>query len=201
VRLALGAIVDSRVPQVSGDVSQTRGGDINICRLPSVRVARSSDVDSVERLLRDCIAAMREAGIEQWDDVYPNRATICSDVNEGTMYLRFVHGPILVGAVVLNEYQNPEYSSVPWTIDGVRVAVVHRLMVDPRYQGNGVARELMGSVEERARELGYEAIRLDAFAANPRALRLYHGLGYHDAGCVTFRKGPFRCFEKRLVPA
>jgi hypothetical protein len=34
---------------------------------------------------------------------------------------------------------------------------------------------------------------------NPRALRLYHGLGYQRAGEVTFRKGSFVCFEKRLA--
>ena len=49
-----------------------------------------------------------------------------------------------------------------------------------------------------ARGSGYGAIRLDASWANPVALRLYHGLGYRDAGGATFRKGPFRCFEKRL---
>ena len=56
----------------------------------------------------------------------------------------------------------------------------------------------MNFAEDRARELGYCAIRLDAFTKNPRALRLYQTLGYHDAGGVTLRKGPFRCFEKRL---
>jgi GNAT superfamily N-acetyltransferase len=144
---------------------------------------------------------MREAGIDQWDDVYPNQATVRSDVDQGTMYLAFVDGATLAGAAVLNEYQNSEYSNVRWTIDGVRIAVVHRLMVDPRHQGRGIAREFMSTIEERARVLGYGAIRLDAFSANPRALRLYHGLGYHDAGSVEFRKGLFRCFEKRLQPA
>ncbi len=33
---------------------------------------------------------------------------------------------------------------------------------------------------------------------DPRAVRFYRRLGYHDAGCVTFRKGVFRCFEKAL---
>lgn len=41
-------------------------------------------------------------------------------------------------------------------------------------------------------------IRLDAFTGNPRALKLYDGLGYRRSGYVTFRKGLFVCFEKRL---
>jgi GNAT superfamily N-acetyltransferase len=73
-------------------------------------------------------------------------------------------------------------------------------MVEPRLQGTGIARQLMRFAEAWAREHGYEAVRLDAFAANPRALSLYRGLGYREAGGASFRKGAFRCFEKRLEP-
>ena len=149
-------------------------------------------------LVRACIDHMRHAGIEQWDELYPTRATLLADAREQALYIASLGAELAIGVLVLNDYQNPEYADVPWTVSGARVAVVHRLMVDPTYQGRGIARHLMGFAEERARELGYGALRLDAFTANPRALRLYHGLGYHDAGAVTFRKGVFRCFEKRL---
>ena len=164
----------------------------------SIRHAAPDDLDAVMRLVRDCIRAMRQAGIEQWDDVYPDRATLLADARDGTLYLASLPEGGFVGCLVLNEYQNPEYAGVPWTIDGRKIAVVHRLMVDPRCQGRGLARELMRFAERLAAERTCDVIRLDAFAANPKALRLYQGLGYHDAGSVTFRKGVFRCFEKRL---
>ena len=119
------------------------------------------------QLVRDCIADMRQAGIDQWDDIYPADATILADAREGTLYLASLDAEHLVGALVINEYQNPEFSEVSWTIDGARVAVVHRVMVDPRYQGRGIARELMRFAETRAGELGYGAIRLDAFSSQP----------------------------------
>jgi ribosomal protein S18 acetylase RimI-like enzyme len=71
-------------------------------------------------------------------------------------------------------------------------------MVDPRFQGRGLAREFMRFAERLAAERTCDVIRLDAFTANARALQLYQGLGYRDVGSVTFRKGVFRCFEKRL---
>src|SRR5216683_1705261 len=76
--------------------------------------------------------------------------------------------------------------------------VAHRLMVNPKQQGKRIGRDLMRFAENWARAKGYSAIRLDAFSANPRALRLYGGLGYRDSGGASFRKGPFRCFEKEL---
>jgi GNAT superfamily N-acetyltransferase len=163
-----------------------------------IRTAREEDIDRVMELVRDCIAGMRQAGIEQWDDIYPNRATMGIDARDGTLYLGSLDAEPFVGMFVVNDVQSPEYRDVPWTIEAARVGVVHRLMVDPRYQGRGLARELMQAAEARAARLGYGAIRLDAFSANPRALRLYRSLGYHDAGCVTLRKGIFHCFEKQI---
>jgi ribosomal protein S18 acetylase RimI-like enzyme len=72
-------------------------------------------------------------------------------------------------------------------------------MVDPDFQGQGIARRMMRFAEGAARNLGCGVMRLDAFALNPQALRLYRSLEYRDAGEVRFRKGAFRCFEKRLA--
>jgi GNAT superfamily N-acetyltransferase len=162
-----------------------------------VQAAGEQDVDLVLRLVQACITDMRRSGIEQWDEVYPDRATILGDVHGGTMYLASLD-TAPVGALVVNDVQSPEYADVPWTIQAARVAVVHRLMIDPRYQGQGIARQLMNFAEAHAAGLGFDAVRLDAFSANPRALQLYQRLGYHDAGRVTFRKGVFWCFEKRI---
>jgi GNAT superfamily N-acetyltransferase len=104
----------------------------------------------------------------------------------------------LVGGFTLDQNQDAEYASVPWSIVDDRVAVVHRLFVDPSHHGRGIAKKMMSVAERLATDLGCGSMRLDAFTLNPEALRLYQSLGYRDAGAVTFRKGVFRCFEKRL---
>ena len=163
-----------------------------------MRLATEYDLNAVVLLLKDCIADMRRAGIDQWDDVYPSHQTLISDIRAGAMHLGLQDRETLVGALVLNEFQNAEWDQAHWTITGVPILVVHRLMVHPTHQGKGIARDLMRFSETWARANGYGAIRLDAFSANPRALRLYHRLGYRDAGGASFRKGPFRCFEKEI---
>jgi ribosomal protein S18 acetylase RimI-like enzyme len=153
------------------------------------------DLDGLERLLRAVIAGMRAQGLDQWDEVYPTREVLARDVAAGELWVASL-GPI-AGALVLNTHQDPEYGEVAWELAG-RVAVVHRLMTDPAVQGRGVARALMAFAEDEARSRGFDAIRLDAFAQNARALELYARLGYRKAGEVTFRKGRFHCFEKAL---
>jgi hypothetical protein len=59
------------------------------------------------------VIGMREAGIEQWDEVYPTRQVLQSDVREGSLYAGLLDAGYLVGVVVLNEHQSPEYAQVP----------------------------------------------------------------------------------------
>jgi GNAT superfamily N-acetyltransferase len=164
-----------------------------------VRPAHDDDLTRMGDLLRDCVARMQAEGIDQWDDVYPTAATLMADVRGAALYVAAVGGRPVAGAFALDERQEPEYAAVAWTTGAGRVGVLHRLMVHPSCQGRGLGALLMRFAEARARRLGCETLRLDAFAANPRALRLYARLGYRDAGAVTFRKGLFRCFEKDLT--
>lgn len=164
-----------------------------------IRHGCERDIDEMNCLLAACIEAMRVDGIDQWDDVYPAAPSLNLDVQSDTLYVATLTDQTIVGSFVLNDRQEPEYSAVNWTIHGVPVAAVHRLMVRPDYQRRGVAGVLMRFVEQRAFALGFGAIPLDAFMANPSALRLYASLGCQAAGLVIFRKGPFQCFEKDVT--
>jgi GNAT superfamily N-acetyltransferase len=164
-----------------------------------VRRAHEDDLPRVADLLRECVLKMQAEGIDQWDDVYPTAAVLTGDVLGGTLYIASAEGLPVAGAFAMDERQEAEYAGVPWAVETPRVAVIHRLMVHPRCQGRGVGAFLMRFAEQRARRLGYGALRLDTFSSNPHSLRLFQRLGYGEAGPVTFRKGLFRCFEKDLA--
>jgi GNAT superfamily N-acetyltransferase len=163
-----------------------------------IMAAGIPDLPSLMLLIGACIGHMRQQGIEQWDELYPDRATLERDIAAGTLFIASEQGAIQ-GMIVLNELQPKEYETVPWRDHDGRPLVVHRLAVAPAWQGRGVASQLMQFAETYGRRNGYGAIRLDAFVHNPSALRLYARLGYRNAGTVQFRKGPFHCFEKSLA--
>ncbi len=180
-----GAAADGSVAGAKGAVL-----DAKICQ------ATMGDLPAMLRLVRECVDQMRARGIDQWDDVYPDRATIEGDVEEQTAYVATVEA-VVIGMAVLNERQEPEYGAVPWLFGG-RPAVVHRLMVAPRVEGRGIAGALMTHLEAQARSRGFDCIRLDTFTGNARAVRFYERGDYRRAGQVRLRKGEFHCFEKQL---
>jgi GNAT superfamily N-acetyltransferase len=166
----------------------------------AVRLAEESDLDDLSGLLRDCVSDMRSGGLDQWDDLYPNRSTLKADIDGRALYLASAGARAAVGAFTMNQHQDPEYAGASWEIADTPVAVVHRLMVHPTSQRTGLGRFLMRFAERRAWQLGFRTIRLDTLLANAGALALYRALGYREAGHISlrFRKGVFVCFEKRL---
>lgn len=75
---------------------------------------------------------------------------------------------------------------------------IKRMYVTPEARGRGVARRLLGALEERAHALGYEVARLDTGERQPDAQHLYESAGY--TAIPNFNANPVATFfgEKRL---
>lgn len=162
-----------------------------------VRPARRDEVDRLLDIVKAATRHMDAQGIYQWDDIYPDRATIQTDIEKQHLQVIEVDGQ-LAGMISISDEQSPEYKNVPWRYPG-RALVVHRLTIEPAYQRQRLATQLMEFAERIAQIQGYDTIRLDAFTQNPAAIGLYERLGYEKAGTVLFRKGVFFCFEKSVI--
>ena len=75
---------------------------------------------------------------------------------------------------------------------------IKRMYVVPQARGRGVARELLRRLEDAARRLGYDVVRLDTGPRQPSAERMYREAGYRPIG--NFNRNPMASFfgEKRL---
>ena len=75
---------------------------------------------------------------------------------------------------------------------------IKRMFVVADARGRGVARALLETLEQRARDLGYVVARLDTGPRQPRAQRMYERAGY--VPIANFNANPVASFfgEKRL---
>jgi len=82
---------------------------------------------------------------------------------------------------------------------GDGMAEIKRMYVRPESRSRGVAAQLLRTLEEAARALGYVSVRLDTGPKQVTAQRLYRGAGYVEI--APYNDNPFACFwgEKRLV--
>ena len=164
-----------------------------------VRRGKSEDVAAVMELVRRVVPLMRAQGNLQWDAEYPNAGVFEGDVAMAQLWVAEVEGK-LAGVAAITTDQEPEYAEVGWD-PSERAIVVHRLAVDPAFQGKGVAMALMLQAEAVARTQAIAVLRVDTNTHNEATQRLFPKLGYALAGEIGlgFRPGlRFRCYEKRL---
>jgi len=163
-----------------------------------IRKGKIEDTQSIMNIIKTATLDMESKNIHQWDEIYPDEAVINEDIVNGNLYVNEEDG-IISALIVLNEDQAEEYGDLNWKYISEKQLVIHRLCVDAKAQGGGIARKLLEYAENFAVKNGYGAIRLDAFTQNERALRLYEKNGYEKVGSVEFRKGEFYCYEKDLT--
>lgn len=110
---------------------------------------------------------------------HPSDELIMEYISEGAMYFCERDGEIISAAAV-TPYQGEDYHDTPWSISisDDEAAVVHILCVDPKYHGQGIAKDTMRLIIALSRTLGKKAVRLDALKSNTPAHRLYEALGF-----------------------
>lgn len=163
----------------------------------TVRLAAGNDLPRVAALFAAAVAGLRAAGLDQWDEVYPDRAVLRQDIAARTMYISEI-GAALAAAAVINRESDPGYRGGRWRGGEAGSVVLHRLCVSPAFQHRGLAEQMVRRLEENLRGAGVRSVRLDVFPPNGPAVRLYQRLGYRMAGTVALRKGRFYLMEKML---
>ena len=166
-------------------------------RRTPIREAKIENLDAIFSLVSRCTEHMLTQHIQQWDTLYPSDTLLKKDIEAQSLFV-IEDSHRIIGIIVLNEDQEPEYSALNWQYTEGKALIIHRLCVAPDAQGKGIATQLMDFAEQYALENRYTTIRLDAFQENPVAVALYEKRGYHKAGVVRFRKGLFDCFEKGI---
>jgi GNAT superfamily N-acetyltransferase len=164
-----------------------------------IRKATLNDVPHIMHIIHNIVPLMRAAGNYQWDSTYPNPEVFESDIALGQLWVADVEGEIAGMAAITTE-QYPEYADVGLDITETAI-VVHRLAVDAKFRGKGIAAALLQQAEQVAIDRGITVLRIDTNTKNNATQALFPKMGYTFVGEINLRFRPgmrFVCFEKRL---
>lgn len=166
----------------------------------NIRCADSGDYPEVRDFYYSLIEAMENAEYKPgWEkDVYPTQDFLIKSIDSGELFLAELDGNLASCMVVNHEY-NDGYKGVNWSVQAQdsELLVIHALGVHPEYTGKGIAKKMVRTVIEAARENGIKTIRLDVLEGNLPAEKAYTGLGfvyrdtlkmfYEDTGWTNYR--------------
>ncbi|MDR0193917.1 MAG: GNAT family N-acetyltransferase [Myroides sp.] len=129
---------------------------------------------------------MLSQGIDQWDEEYPNKDIITTDIQKKQAYI-YTENEQVLAYMVLNEEYDIEYDDLNWSTPAPFI-VIHRLFVKPTAQGKGISSQMIQYAEEYAQTNKYASIRFDAYSLNNTANAVYLKEGIHLSRHSTIQK-------------
>ena len=150
------------------------------------RPATASDLDTIERHYTELLTHETETGrsTTNWAlGVYPARETAAKAQAEGALYVLEEAGET-VASVILNQHQDEFYAEINWQYSAPpeQVLVIHTLCIPPCHAGRGLGRQMVQYAKQHAAAMGCTVIRLDTWAGNTPAARLYQANGFSLCG-------------------
>jgi ribosomal protein S18 acetylase RimI-like enzyme len=159
-----------------------------------------ADLEKMYSITKSCGEHLIEKGIFQWNENYPSKEVLQKDIKLLQIWKLEVENEI-VGIMVLTEIEDEEYDSVQWLTNNKPNLFIHRLSINPIFQGKGYAQKLMNFAENFAVENHYASIRLDTFSQNKKNQYFYEQRNYVKLESIYFpnqSEFPFYCYEKVL---
>jgi N-acetylglutamate synthase-like GNAT family acetyltransferase len=122
---------------------------------------------------------MPEIGIEEIESLYDEEL-------KQDMPLTYIalHGEISVGSCTLQLNDDVRPDLGPW---------IESLVVDPKYQKQGIGKMLLDVTVEKAKELGFDKLYL--FAFDPTIPEYYKRFGWKTIGMSEYKSHPVTVME------
>lgn len=170
----------------------------------------STGIEPAHEILRLCGLDMQERlGLNHWVPAYPLEK-LRRDAEVRQVYA-VLHAKQVIATFTLGTALPASYAKIPailqlWDTPQPRALYVNHLALLPVFQGCGLGRQCMQTIERMAAEQGCDAIRLDAYSRHAGLQIFYSKQGYRSVGHFFFwsdRRGEAEttCYEKLLAPA
>jgi len=165
------------------------------------RKSVKTDINGIMDIIRQAQAYFKEAGINQWQDNYPNIETISNDIDNEESYVLLKEGNIVATAVISFKVEKT-YDSIyegKW-ISNDEYAVIHRVAVDNNYKGSGLSSQIIKKAEQLCLDKGVHSIKVDTHEENISMQKLLKKNKFQYCGVIYLESGSKRiAFEKILT--
>lgn len=165
----------------------------------NIRKSTLTDLDDIMLLIHQAQAYFKKSGIDQWQDGYPQKANICSDIKKEKSYV--LVDQTIIGTMYFAIEDDPNYKVIDgqWLTQQQPYAVIHRIVVDENKKGHNLASLLLQFVINECLQQNVHSIRIDTHTDNQSMKSFLRKNGFINCGHITLESGAPRIgFEKIL---
>lgn len=171
----------------------------------AIRLAQVSDLSDILVITHQASSRLASQGIPQWQGGYPSRINFEHDIAKQQLFVAIDDAQHVVGFASISLDEDPNYDTVFggsfWTIPHPSV-VIHRLAVDERYLGQGIAQALYHHAEVIAQQQERHSLKVDTHEKNIAMNRLIMKMGYRLIGTIKLAHDaidPWRLAYEKII--
>ena len=163
-----------------------------------IRLGRETDLDAVDRIVKETIIEMQSYGNDQWDETYPDTEVFRQDIALRNLYV-CDRDNSCVAFICIDEHEPEPYKKVNWRYQEPCL-IIHRLAVSIKYRGLKIATQLLTYAEELALSKNCNYLRVDTYSLNFSLHKFLTKQGYVKVGEMNFLGKPnlFYCYDKKI---
>ena len=154
------------------------------------RIADLGDVSQIMNVIRDAQEFLKEQGVDQWQDGFPDEATIKDDIKYLQSYV-FVEEDEIIGFMAINFGEEPSYQTIydgAFQCNTKQYATIHRTAINKKYRGKGLSIRMFFLAEQLANKHEMDSIRMDTHRNNQLMQHLAVKYGYEYCGVIKLER-------------
>ncbi len=163
-----------------------------------IRLERADTLDTAMRIIDGAKEHLKEQGIDQWQNGYPDEACIRKDMEEGKGFF-LKEGDCVLGYLCIDLDGEPAYDDMrgTWHTEEPYV-VVHRLALTKEARGKGLSDTAFTLAAAYEKERGIRSFRVDTDADNEKMKHILDKNGFTYCGTIWFDHSEKIAYDKRI---
>lgn len=163
-----------------------------------INTLQLKDIEKANEIVEENKIFLKESGIDQWQNGYPDRASLLNDINENNLYGLWIDNN-LGGIFYISDEKDLYYNDIEgsWLSDD-RYIVVHRVAISSKYRGKKLSKVIFQFVFEETKRRNIEYVRIDTHKDNFIMNGLVKSLGFMQCGLINVRDGARIAYEINL---
>lgn len=153
--------------------------------MTGLRAMTEADLSSVMEIIGQAQKFLAAQGIEQWQNGYPDAATMRNDIEKEQGYI-FESEGMAAGIITIALGGEPNYDKIydgRWNTEAP-YACIHRMAVAEVFRGKSISDAMIRAAEALIRNRGFLSIRVDTHRQNSRMQRMLLRNGFARRGVI-----------------
>lgn len=163
-----------------------------------LRKSVNEDINNIMQIINEAKEALREQGIDQWQNGYPNADVIKNDILNNDSYV-FIKNNEIVATLAVSFDGEKTYDKIydgNW-ISNDKFAVIHRIAISNKNKGTGIASEIIKMIEAICLDKNVHSIKVDTHEFNIPMQKLLKKNDFKYCGVIYLEENSKRvAFEK-----